>query len=308
MILLVGCQCEEISRVKASLEKKGISTYWLNPDDQIELRIFGGQVVWSLPRFGEIAVSNDEIDWPFAAGFLKNYGPSLTYPEESDHWTPKTVRESIFYDAEMKDLLKGFLYHLQETGIPIYNGVTRYGDQKPLHLVKMALNGIACPDTLFTRSLDSINSMFQHFDGEVIYKAVGSGSQANRLEKIDLEQRANLLFRAPVAFQELARGKDVRIYVCDGDLLAAIEVDTNREVDFRGFETDFRYIELSENLRDAALRTAELKCQRYSGIDARVLPDGSFKILEANSSPVFTYLDPENRIADGLAQKLSAHL
>src|SRR5262249_14219729 len=145
------------------------------------------------------------------------------------------------------------LQDLQRLGVPMYNGVAlEEMEVKPFRLIRMAEAGIPIPETVFTQDPGSVRALQARHD-RLIYKPVMGGARAEILRPDDLQpERARLLERAPVTFQELAPGADVRIFVCDGEVIGSVRFHTDRSVDFRGRVTGIEAIDPAPEIARAA--------------------------------------------------------
>jgi hypothetical protein len=143
-------------------------------------------------------------------------------------------------------------------------------------------------------------------DARVAYKPVAGGAATRELEADDLApSRLQQLSHAPVTFQRLLPGEDVRVYVLDGEVIAAIRI-VSRALDFRGNEERCLSIELPAAVRRQCVRAAEVIGLRFTGMDLKRDASGSLRFLELNSSPMFLGFDARagTDIAGCLASRL----
>jgi glutathione synthase/RimK-type ligase-like ATP-grasp enzyme len=102
------------------------------------------------------------------------------------------------------------------------------------------------------------------------------------------EDRLRLLSNAPVIFQENVRGADIRVFVLDGKILCALEIEMETEnVDFRGHEKAIRIIQVPRDVEAQCLAAAAICSLVFTGIDLKRTADGRYVILECNPSSMF---------------------
>jgi glutathione synthase/RimK-type ligase-like ATP-grasp enzyme len=95
-----------------------------------------------------------------------------------------------------------------------------------------------------------------------------------------------------VTFQELLPGEDLRIFVLDGRVVAALRIDVAPgALDYRQNEDNIVNVAIDPALADTALRAAESLGLRFTGMDLKRAADGTFRVLELNPSPMFLGFD-----------------
>jgi glutathione synthase/RimK-type ligase-like ATP-grasp enzyme len=164
------------------------------------------------------------------------------------------------------------------------------------------------PATRWTNDPSEVRSFAA--GARVAYKPVSGGAATRELSADDLEpSRLDLLSRAPVAFQSLLPGEDIRVYVLDGEVIAAIRIDA-RALDFRGNEERCVPIELPNFVLQQCVRAAEVIGLRFTGMDLKRDAAGTLCFLELNSSPMFLGFDARagTDVAGCLAKRLVSWL
>lgn len=161
-----------------------------------------------------------------------------------------------------------------------------------LHL--MAQSGIRIPHTLVSNDPEAVIAFYERMQGRVIYKPVRGGAHTARLLPEDLKpDRLAELAKAPVQFQEMIEGVDVRIYWVNGETFAGeIRATT---LDFRDDpQAPIVPISLPDAVRaDCEIITRQLLLL-FSGIDARRTPQGEYVFLEANPCPMFIHFEQQS--------------
>lgn len=193
--------------------------------------------------------------------------------------------------AEYRGLLISALMLAEEQGTRVFNSAALppVHSLKPWQMTRFKAAGLPVPDTLATNDPEAIG-VFRERHKEVIFKPVAGGAYVKTLEpEMCCPERLERLRNSPVLFQERVRGDNIRLFVCDGVVVAVGRIESE-ELDYRtGLHNVVRY-RASDELTAAAVRAAELSGLRFSGVDA-IVSDDQFWILEANPSPMFALFD-----------------
>ncbi len=162
---------------------------------------------------------------------------------------------------------------------------------KGYQLKLMNKAGIRIPQTLVTNNGEHLTEFYEKLKGNVIYKPVRGGAHTAKLKQEDLSpERLKALSQAPVQFQEMIPGVDVRIYYVDGQFFPA-EIQAN-SLDFRDDpKAPIVPITLPESVQKDCQTIAQALGLTFSGIDARKTPDGEYIFIEANPSPMFIHFE-----------------
>jgi hypothetical protein len=206
---------------------------------------------------------------------------------------------------ERADILTGLIARWEFVGVPVYNGTAAsLRVTKPFQLALLKAAGLPVPVTRWTNDAGEVRSLAAGV--RVAYKPVSGGAPTRELVADDLTpSRLDLLDRAPVTFQTLLPGEDVRVYVLDGEVVASIGIDTDA-LDFRGHERRCVAIALPRNVRRQCVHAARVVGLRFTGMDLKRDADGILRFLELNASPMFLGFDA--RAGTDVAGCLAARL
>jgi glutathione synthase/RimK-type ligase-like ATP-grasp enzyme len=216
-------------------------------------------------------------------------------------------RRTLIAVRERDDMVHAVALRWEQDGVPLYNGaMARLRCTKPFQLALLHGAGLPVPDTLWSNDPAAVRA----FSGgrAIAYKPVTGGALTQELVPADLEDaRLALLAAAPVTFQALLPGEDVRVYVLDDEVIAALRIEA-RTLDFRGGEPRVVPIELPDVTREQCRQAARLLGLRFTGIDLKRDAGGVLRFLECNTSPMFVGLDAQagTCIAGRLAQRLAS--
>lgn len=195
-------------------------------------------------------------------------------------------------ERERQSFITGFVLALGRAGARLVNEPSALDQHfvKLEQLARLRAAGVPVPRTLATNDPEAL-ARFAARVGSVVYKPLAGGALCRRLTPEDFsDERLAALARAPVFFQEEARGRNMRIYVVGGRVAAAYEILSD-EVDYRGSEKGVVGAELTEAERDAAVRAAEACAMPFTGLDLKRGEDGRFAVLECNPSPMFAAIE-----------------
>lgn len=191
---------------------------------------------------------------------------------------------------ERSDFVLSILYRWERAGVPIYNPFSAYTRiTKPYQLALLAEAGLPVPATRWTNDPDVVREFAR--TRRVAYKPVAGGAATKELQPHDLEDdRLGRLRAAPVCFQELLPGQDLRVYVVDGEVVAGIRIVSDA-LDFRQHEQAMEAVPLDDALRAICVRATAALGLRFTGMDIKMDVHGEPKILELNPSPMFLGFD-----------------
>lgn len=302
-VLIVGIDDAEVQAVSAALRELGCPFDVLDTRAPIELTIAEGRAWWRLP-----GRAVDPAERPYAAVYTRLLGLAPTHPFDSPHWTRENFLRARFLDGEVLALKIALLQGLQAGGAAMFNGVAVAElELKASRLVALQRAGLPVPPSLFTQDPAALRE-FAARHGELIAKPVTGGTRVERLRPADFEApRIDRLARAPVTFQPVVPGPDIRVYVCDGEVLAAVRVRSEHDVDARGRETAYEAFDPAGELADACVRACQVLSLRFSAVDLRAGARGQFCVLECNNHPMFANIDRAigGPVARGLARRLA---
>ncbi|HEX6085162.1 MAG TPA: hypothetical protein VF266_11590 [Thermoanaerobaculia bacterium] len=166
--------------------------------------------------------------------------------------------------------------------------------------------GWRVPKTFITNS--PADALAAAAEGEWIIKPPAGGMLARKIDASVV--RAFAAIDCPIAVQEYIAGEDIRVYVIDGEVIAAARIVTG-ELDYRrdpDFMNRMHAIELPPDVREktsAVFARHRLVC---GSMDLRLTPDGEFVFLEVNSAGSFLELQKALgiKISERLADLLVA--
>ena len=221
--------------------------------------------------------------------------------EGADYW------RAVAATGERTEMLMALVHRWDELGVPVYNGTVRRSRiVKPYQLALLRRAGLPVPDTCWTNDPAEVRRFA--VGRRIAYKPVMGGAATQELLPTDLtDERLDALGAAPVTFQALLPGDDIRVYVLDGEIVAAMRIVT-AALDFRGHEERIERISLPEVVAEQCRRAAQVLGLRFTGIDLKGDDEGTLRFLEANPSPMFVGFDElaGTEIGARLAARLAA--
>lgn len=179
---------------------------------------------------------------------------------------------------------------------------------KLTQLITLARGGLRVPETLVSDDPEEVRRFAK--GRRVVFKPATGGALARELDE-QMLGAIDLIKAAPVIFQEMVTGEDVRATVVDDRVVSAVIVETPEgTVDFRSDPTyaagqgTYREVELPGFVEEAVKAAARVLGLRFAGIDVRLVPEKpeAYAILEANPSP--TYLDVEVKMGHPITAAL----
>lgn len=208
--------------------------------------------------------------------------------------------------TEYRGLLVSVLRYLDAQGVLIVNPPQTMAVHglKPYQLAIFADAGLPVPKTLTTNDPVAATEFVEEVN-EAIYKPVAGGGHAHPVTASDLsDDRLDRLGNAPVQFQQRLDGTNYRVFVVDGNVVAAARILSDN-LDYRTGPHEVEATEPPAPVAAAAVRAADCLGLEFSGVDVIVLDD-DFRILEANPSPMFAAFDEqaETDVAGHLAEFL----
>jgi glutathione synthase/RimK-type ligase-like ATP-grasp enzyme len=240
----------------------------------------------------DIRLDDAPLARPGAVYLRGLYLSPLSYLVDAERDMADSWRTTLIVFKEKAEFLLSLIRRWEDLGVPVYNPLTASElTRKPHQLARLAAAGVPLPATLWTNDPRAAARFAR--GRRVAYKPVSGGAATRELRPQDLvPERLARLAHAPVTFQELLPGKDLRVFVLDGRVVAALRIE------IEGDALDYRQNERAiESFRpDAALETIALDATRalglrFAGIDLKGAADGSWRVLEVNASPMFIGFD-----------------
>jgi glutathione synthase/RimK-type ligase-like ATP-grasp enzyme len=254
-----------------------------------------------------ITVDGRFIGRPGAVYLRQLHAHPLAFDVDATEAMGEDWRTTLVTFREKATLLMGLLARWEALGVPIYNPLsTEWRNAKPVQLCLLREAGLPVPESLWTNDAQAVR---QFATGRrVAYKPVAGGAATRELSAQDLTgERLAGLELAPVTFQELLPGEDVRVYVLDGEIIASLRIQS-RAVDFRQNEESIEPMTLPPEVARQCLRAAQVCGLRWTGLDMKRATDGVLKFLELNPSAMFLGFDARagtdilGRLAGALAR------
>jgi glutathione synthase/RimK-type ligase-like ATP-grasp enzyme len=178
---------------------------------------------------------------------------------------------------------------------------------KPAADLRLRAAGVPSPRCLVTDDPAAVRR-FVASVGDVVRKPIAGGGACVAVDPdaISDDDLAGLA-TAPTLFQERVRGEDLRIYVLDGEVVAAAHIHTTA-LDYRGNEDEVVALAADAELTALCRRVAEVLGLTFTGIDVKRGPGGELTVLDANPSPMFLGIQKltGQPIVDRLAARLVA--
>lgn len=218
-------------------------------------------------------------------------------------------RRTLMAFRERGTVLTSLMLRWGNAGVPMYNPPAASANiTKPYQLSLLSAAGLPVPKTVWTNEPWRARAFCDSV--EAVYKPVAGGSSTRRVTPSDLEdERLSRLAAAPVCFQELLPGEDIRVYVIDGRVEVALKIVTDA-LDFRGSEQRIDRIELPARVAEQCVEATRVLGLRWTGMDLKRDRDGELKILELNPSAMFLGFDARSgsNIKEALATALLSHV
>jgi glutathione synthase/RimK-type ligase-like ATP-grasp enzyme len=260
-------------------------------------------------RLDGITVDGRFIGRPRAVYLRQLHAHPLAFGVEAAESMSEDWRTTLITYREKATLLMGLLARWEALGVPCYNPPsTEWRNAKPVQLSLLREAGLPVPESLWTNDAQAVRQFAA--GRRVAYKPVAGGAATRELSAEDLTgERLAALALAPVTFQELLPGEDVRVYVLDGEIIASLRIISSA-LDFRQNEQSIESITLPPEVARQCLRAAEVCGLRWTGLDMKRAADGSLKFLELNASAMFLGFDARagtdilGRLAGALAQSV----
>lgn len=253
----------------------------------LDARQFPEQLAIALGHGPEdITIDGRRIGRPAAVYVRSLYQSPAGFGVEADEAMREDWRRTVLAFRERSTLLSAILLRWEQLGCALYNPATIGTNiTKPYQIALLQGAGLPVPETLWTNDPAAVRRFCR--DRQAIFKPVAGGAATRKVGPQDLsEERLAKLGAAPVCFQELLPGDDVRVYVIDGRVVCALRIVTDA-VDFRQNEQAIEAIELEPEDAAMCVRAAAVIGLRYTGMDIKGDRAGRYKILELNPSAMF---------------------
>lgn len=237
-----------------------------------------------------IEIDGVQLHRPAAVYLRSIYQDPVAFGVDAQQEMDGDWRRTLMAYRERAALLSAVLQRWEAAGVPMYNSPSSLASiNKPYQLSILARAGLPVPTTLWSNDPARVRAFCS--DREAVYKPVAGGSVTRKVEPRDLgDERLATLVGAPVCFQELLPGDDVRVYVIDGRVAAALRIETEA-LDFRANEQRIVPIELDAADAQVCVDATAALGLSWTGMDIKGDRHGRYRILELNSSPMFLGFD-----------------
>ncbi len=242
-------------------------------------------------------------------------------PSQFDLLVTQEDRESVLLDGvpvPLPDFVFPYFNHndhgyfslaivrqLERLGVHVFNGadvIETVRDKLHTHQI-LAESGIDTPDTMLAKFPVDMKLIEENIGFPVVVKtlngALGIGvflieSQGAFSDLMELVGETNpnlqLIFQK---FVSVSKGRDLRLFVLGGEVIAAME----RRAQDGGFKANYstggsvHFFDADEEAIDIAVRTAKVLNIDVGGIDLLFKENGGYTICEANTFPGFKGLE-----------------
>lgn len=287
-VVLIGPPDDpQMEAVDAALADRGIETVGWDSSQ------WPGEGALSFTQDGRDPriVVDDPVDVADLTGaYFRRIGLQPTAPEHEETLAERPY-SLVNQLTEYRGLVTSIVRYLETCDVRVVNPMSSLGlhSQKPLQLARFADEGVPVPATCSTNDPAAVRSFVDRV-GDVIYKPISGGGHAREVSAGDLDDdRLQKLSNSPVQFQERVDGDNLRLFVVDGDVVAAGRIESDA-LDYRTTDHDVVGIDPRRAVREAATTAAAVTGLPFTGVD--VIDAGDrFVVLEANPSPMFAQFD-----------------
>ena len=240
----------------------------------------------------DIRIDGQSLARPAAVYLRALYLSPLTYLVDVEREMTESWRKTMIIFKEKGEFLLSLIRRWEDLGVPLYNPLTASElTRKPHQLSRLVAAGVPIAATLWTNDPKAALEFAQ--SRRVAYKPVSGGAATKELRAADLTpERLARLANAPVTFQELLPGQDLRVFVLDGRVVAALRIEIEGDsLDYRQNEKAIENFAPDAELERIALMATRALDLRFAGIDLKGAADGSWRVLEVNASPMYIGFD-----------------
>ncbi|WNG46088.1 hypothetical protein F0U60_19695 [Archangium minus] len=285
-VLIVGSREDaHVSEIARRVEQEGVKTL------VVDTLTFPEETRLALTDdLGGITLDGRRLERPGAIYLRSYHSHPLAFGVDASEAMDDDWRTTLVAFREKMTLLRGLVGRWEAMGVPLYNPLSvDWRTPKPVQLSLLANAGLPVPETLWTNDPEAVRRFAA--GRRVAFKPVEGGAATRELGPEDLtDARLAALETAPVTFQELMPGEDVRVYVLDGEIVASLRI-LSKALDFRQNEERIETFELPPEVARQCLRATEVVGLRWTGMDLKRDVRGTLRFLELNASPMFLGFD-----------------
>lgn len=298
--------------------------------------------VWIL--FGDDIESNADLAFE-ARRFLRegnkmDIDVKVIKPSQFDILVTQGDRESILINGKavpLPDFVFPYFNHndqgyfalaivrqLQRLGVHVFNGaevIETVRDKLHTHQI-LAQSGIDTPDTMLAKFPVNLDLIEQNIGFPVVVKTLNGalgigvfllenrGAFQDLMELVgETNPNLQLIFQK---FVSVSKGRDLRLLVVDGQVVAAMErraQDGGFKANYSSGATVHEFIPDEESV-NIAIKTAEVLNIDIGGIDLLFKENGGYTICEANTFPGFKGLETASgvNVAEKILQAMQRQL
>lgn len=285
-VVLVGAREDShIQAVEQKLRELGVDTV------VVDTLVYPEETKLSLgDDLDGIVANGRQLGRPASVYLRGLYTGPLAYMVDAQEAMDEDWRTTLTAFREKGTLLMGLVGRWEQLGVPIYNAPSKdWLMHKPVQISALKAAGLPVPETLWTNDPEAVRRFAA--GRRVAYKPVMGGAATRELKPEDLtDERLAALGASPVTFQELLPGEDIRVYVLEGEVIAALRI-TTQSLDFRQNEEKIEQIQLPPEVVAHCVKACEVLGLRWTGLDLKRGQDGVLKFLELNGSAMFLGFD-----------------
>ena len=298
--------------------------------------------VWIL--FGDDIESNADLAFEarrcLREGKKMDIDVKVIKPSQFDILVTQGDRESILINGKavpLPDFVFPYFNHndqgyfalaivrqLQRLGVHVFNGaevIETVRDKLHTHQI-LAQSGIDTPDTMLAKFPVNLDLIEQNIGFPVVVKTLNGalgigvfllenrGAFQDLMELVgETNPNLQLIFQK---FVSVSKGRDLRLLVVDGQVVAAMErraQDGGFKANYSSGATVHEFIPDEESV-NIAIKTAEVLNIDIGGIDLLFKENGGYTICEANTFPGFKGLETASgvNVAEKILQAMQRQL
>lgn len=229
-------------------------------------------------------------------------GNMLFTPTNLDAPYLDTYNEYISFKSQIENL-RCWLKIMELNGVRMINPPEE--NAKYLQLYKLMNANLPIPKTCITNSYRELEIFMKSVGETLVYKPLTGGYFCRKFSKEDLLNMEASIFKEPVIFQEFIEGKDIRVYVLNGKVISAHEIQSNIKKSTVDYRTDplfqnghlnYKNINLPSKIQSLCIEAVKILGLEFSGLDFKLTSRGDFYLLECNSMPMYLDLEIKNGI------------
>jgi glutathione synthase/RimK-type ligase-like ATP-grasp enzyme len=259
-------------------------------------------------RPDDIRIDGVGVPRPAAVYLRSLYQSPAGYGVDASRDMEADWRRTLAKYKERNALISAILYRWEAAGVPVYNPLSAQRNiTKPFQMALLSAAGLPVPRTLWSNDPEEVRRFAG--EGPTIYKPVTGGARTQPLLDTDLcSERLDKLSAAPVTFQELLPGDDIRVYVIDRRVVARMRI-LSQALDFRQNEESIEPVTLPAEVDAQCIKAADVLGLRFTGMDLKADVNGQLRILELNPSAMFLGFDERagTDVGGQLANALMSH-